>query len=108
MSKADREELIREVSVVFHSAATVKFDEELSKSVSMNVRGTKEMIGLAKEMKKLVSFVHVSTCYSHCHLQNQVIKEQIYPPEKISVDEVLALCEKNLCTSPRHFWLPCE
>ena len=29
--KYDEETLIKEVSVVFHSAATIKFDEELTK-----------------------------------------------------------------------------
>merc|ERR1712241_127853 len=73
----------------FHSAATVRFDDLLTRSVSMNVRGTKELMDLAKEMKNLISFVHVSTCYVHCHRQNEVIREEIYPPEKYSVKEVI-------------------
>merc|ERR1719460_3318022 len=73
MSEEDREIVRREVNIVFHSAATVKFDDLLTKSVSMNVRGTKELMDLAKEMKNLISFVHVSTCYVHCHRQNEVL-----------------------------------
>jgi fatty acyl-CoA reductase len=83
------------ISVVFHSAATVRFDEALSKAVSMNVRGTKEMLDLTKEMTQLVSFIHVSTCYCHCNRQKEIIQEKIYPPEKESVEEVLAMCEGN-------------
>ena len=37
LSRGDEESLVRDVSVVFHSAATVKFDEDLSKSLTMNV-----------------------------------------------------------------------
>ena len=95
ISEEDREIVKREVNIVFHSAATVKFDDLLTKSVSMNVRGTKELMNLAKEMKNLISFVHVSTCYVHCHRQGEVIREEIYPPEKFSVKEVLDMCEHN-------------
>jgi fatty acyl-CoA reductase len=95
MSDADRATLVREISVVFHSAATVKFDEELSKAVSMNVRGTKEMLDLAKEMPQLASFVHVSTCYCHCNRETEIIEEKVYPPEKISVADVLRMCENK-------------
>merc|ERR1719460_797359 len=94
MSEEDREIVRREVNIVFHSAAIVKFDDLLTKSVSMNVRGTKELMDLAKEMKNLISFVHVSTCYVHCHRQNEVIREEIYPPE-YSVNEVLEMCEHD-------------
>ena len=95
MSEEDREILRREVNIVFHSAATVRFDDLLTRSVSLNVRGTKELMDLAKEMKNLISFVHVSTCYVHCHRQNEVIREEIYPPEKYSVNEVLEMCEHD-------------
>merc|ERR1719188_851646 len=95
ISEEDREIVKREVNIVFHSAATVKFDDLLSKSVSMNVRGTKELMDLAKEMKNLISYVHVSTCYVHCHRQGEVIREEIYPPENFSVREVLDMCEHN-------------
>ena len=30
--------LIENVNIIFHSAATVRFDEELTKSVSMNIK----------------------------------------------------------------------
>ena len=89
MSDRDKIELREEVNVVFHSAASIKFDDELSKAVTMNVRGTKELMDLAKGMGNLRSFVHVSTCYSHCHLRDKVIQEKIYPPESFSVEEVL-------------------
>lgn len=95
MSEDDRERMKCEINIVFHSAATILFNDLLSKSVSMNVRGTKELMDLAKGMKNLISFVHVSTCYVHCHLQGEVIREEIYPPEKFSVKEVLDMCEHN-------------
>lgn len=47
-----------------------RFDELLKKAVLLNTRGTKLMLDLAKEMKNLVLFAHISTAY--CHLGEKV------------------------------------
>ena len=44
--------MIEEVSVVFHSAATIKFDEDLTKAVNLNVVAV-FTIEICKKMKKL-------------------------------------------------------
>ena len=41
------------VNVVFHCAATVRFDEELTKSVAMNVGAVASILKLAKRIKNL-------------------------------------------------------
>ena len=41
------------MNIVFHSAATVKFDEELTKSVGMNVEAVFSLVELCKKMRKL-------------------------------------------------------
>ena len=69
MSQEDRKKLSDKVSVVFHMAATVKFDNPLGTSVSINVRGTKGVMDLAQGMENLASFVHCSSAYIHCHLK---------------------------------------
>jgi len=53
LSQADRKRLIAEVDVVFHSAATVRFDEGLRAAVTLNVMGTRSVIELTKQMPKL-------------------------------------------------------
>ena len=53
LSDNDRKKLIEEVEYVFHSAATVRFDEPLKRAVLLNVRGTKLMMELAEKMKQL-------------------------------------------------------
>lgn len=53
ISEEDQETLASEVSVVIHSAATVKFDEKLKLSINVNVQGTKRIVELCKRMKKL-------------------------------------------------------
>lgn len=59
MSTKDREKITSEAEIIFHCAATVRFDEPLKKAVLLNVRGTKLMLELAKGCKKLlVSISH--------------------------------------------------
>ena len=53
LSLNDRETLRNKVNIIFHCAATVRFDEKLRQAVNINVRGTKLMLLFAKEMKNL-------------------------------------------------------
>jgi fatty acyl-CoA reductase len=48
-----RDQLVNNVSVVFHAAATVKFNEPFKTAVQQNLAGTAAVVGLCKEMKKL-------------------------------------------------------
>ena len=54
LSAGDTEMLATNVSVVFHAAATIKFDEALKLSLEMNVLGTVRMVQLCHKMEKLV------------------------------------------------------
>lgn len=49
----DRQILISNVQLVFHAAATVRFDEKLKLAVSINVCGTQEVLELCTHMTKL-------------------------------------------------------
>lgn len=84
INNSDRSTLIENVSVVFHSAATVRFDEPLREAANMNILGTKKVAELCKNMSNLVALVHVSTAYCNC--DRKEIDEVIYPlpidPEK--------------------------
>jgi len=51
---ADREILIDRVSIIFHIAASVRFDEGLKEAIFNNTRSTRDICILAKNMKKLV------------------------------------------------------
>ncbi|GLV38329.1 waterproof [Carabus blaptoides fortunei] len=61
----DRHKIQDQVSVIIHGAATVRFDEALKTAVKVNVRGTGEMIKLARGCARLASFVHISTAYAN-------------------------------------------
>ena len=56
------------VHIIFHSAASVRFDDPLPQAVTMNVSATLEVLKLAKECCQLESFVHVSTAFVNCFL----------------------------------------
>lgn len=53
ISESDRRLLADTVQIVYHAAATIRFDEGLKKAVLLNTRGTKLVLELAKEMKNL-------------------------------------------------------
>ncbi|EFN87626.1 putative fatty acyl-CoA reductase CG5065 [Harpegnathos saltator] len=78
ISPEDKKMLCENVNIVYHAAATVRFDEMLKTAVLMNTRGTKMMVELAKEMKNLALFVYISTAY--CHLEEKILRQRTYPP----------------------------
>ncbi|XP_062512812.1 putative fatty acyl-CoA reductase CG5065 [Corticium candelabrum] len=92
LSEEDTATITDNVSVVFHSAATVKFDEPLKLSVKMNVVGVKQLIALCHRMTNLKALIHISTAYSHC--DRSQIDETIYPPS-LPPDKLIETL--NLC-----------
>ncbi|XP_014485818.1 PREDICTED: putative fatty acyl-CoA reductase CG5065 [Dinoponera quadriceps] len=88
ISETDQNTLIRSVSVVFHSAATVKFDEALKLSVTINMLGTKRLVQLCHRMHNVEALVHVSTAYCNCDRND--VAEEIYPLGK-EPEQVIAL-----------------
>ncbi|KAG4068112.1 hypothetical protein HA402_001537 [Bradysia odoriphaga] len=98
ISESDQELLCRRVSVVYHLAATIKFDEQLKLAVKINMLGTRSLLELCHRMVHLdvitsgfnsyrwgmlitqfsQALVHVSTAYCNC--DRSEIQEVIYPP----------------------------
>nr|XP_009860455.1 fatty acyl-CoA reductase 1 [Ciona intestinalis]XP_026693049.1 fatty acyl-CoA reductase 1 [Ciona intestinalis] len=76
LSKEDRKTLQNEVNVFYHSAATLKFNEQLRLSFEVNVQCVRRLLKLCKGMHHLHAFVHVSTAYSHCN--RYTIDEKVY------------------------------
>ena len=54
ISSADLDLLVNNVSVVFNSAATVRFNEELRTAVKLNVKGPQQLLHICHQMKHLV------------------------------------------------------
>lgn len=90
LSDLDRQTLVKEVSVVFHSAATVKFNETLKTACQLNTHGTKRIADLCLEIQNLEAFIHVSTAYSNA--DKAEISDKIYTPV-IHPKELIKCCE---------------
>ncbi|XP_026740069.1 fatty acyl-CoA reductase wat-like [Trichoplusia ni] len=90
ISDEDRKTLANKVTIIINAAATVKFDEKLSVSTAINVKGTKEVLKLAKECRNLKAITHVSTAFSNTHVKH--IEEKFYDPP-ISVEALEAISE---------------
>ena len=78
LSEEDKEIIIDSTNVIFHCAATVRFNENLRDAVQLNVIATRQLILLAQQMKNLEVFMHVSTAYAYCNRKH--IDEVVYPP----------------------------
>ncbi|XP_048487929.1 fatty acyl-CoA reductase wat [Plutella xylostella] len=72
----DWKKIADEITVIFHGAATVRFDEPLKVAVLTNVRSVREIIALGRECANLKSLVYYSTAYAHCNRQE--IRETFY------------------------------
>ncbi|KAI5640090.1 male sterility protein domain-containing protein [Phthorimaea operculella] len=79
LTLSDRQMLTEKVNIIFHAAATVKFDEHLRTALVTNVRAPLHLLRLARDLKSLDVFMHISTAYSNSHLP--CIEERFYPCE---------------------------
>ncbi|XP_069484627.1 fatty acyl-CoA reductase 2 [Ambystoma mexicanum] len=78
ISPEDTQKLLASVNIIFHCAATIRFDEPLKHALQLNVIATQQLMALAHQMKKLEAFIHVSTAYANCNRRH--IDEVVYPP----------------------------
>ncbi|XP_031366281.1 putative fatty acyl-CoA reductase CG5065 [Apis dorsata] len=76
LSSSDKNLLIERVNIVFHVAATVKFNEPLKKAIVTNTKSPLYILELCKSMKNLISCVYISTAYSNPNIS--IIEETIY------------------------------
>uniref|UniRef100_A0A1I8PGQ9 Fatty acyl-CoA reductase n=1 Tax=Stomoxys calcitrans TaxID=35570 RepID=A0A1I8PGQ9_STOCA len=67
--KPEHAQLMANVSIVIHSAATVRFDESLRDAIRLNVGGTLENLKFSETLKNLEVFMHVSTFFSNPYLE---------------------------------------
>lgn len=56
LSDNDKNELIENVTTIFHCAACVRFDQPLKEAINMNLLGTNRMLKLAQLMTNLKVF----------------------------------------------------
>ncbi|XP_015793649.1 putative fatty acyl-CoA reductase CG5065 [Tetranychus urticae] len=85
---SEEREVIENVSIVIHSAATIRFDEPLRRAININVDGTNRVLQLCHKLKNLKALVHVSTAY--CNVVKQGIQEKVYL-EPVAVQKVIEI-----------------
>lgn len=75
LSNLEIENLAKEITVVFHFAATLRLEAPLRDNVNMNTSGTLRTIKVAKRFKNLAIFVHLSTAF--CYPDYEVLEEKV-------------------------------
>ena len=63
-------------NIVFHMAATLKLEGNLKDAIDMNLAGTRRALDVAKKIKNLEAFVHLSTAFCNC--DQEVMYEKVY------------------------------
>ncbi|KAG5900303.1 hypothetical protein JTB14_000829 [Gonioctena quinquepunctata] len=76
MEKKELTLILEQTNIVFHSAATVKFNEDLKNAIIHNSLGTRRVLDVCSKMQQLKSFVYVSTAFSNSDREN--IAESVY------------------------------
>lgn len=90
ISKEDQNILVEKIQIIIHAAADVRFDIPIAVAAIRNIRGTRELLKLAQQMKSLNNFVHISTAYAFC--MRGVIGEKFYPPP-LESDVIIKIAE---------------
>ncbi|KAG8267568.1 hypothetical protein J6590_048187 [Homalodisca vitripennis] len=78
LSDSDHQRLLADVTVVFHSAATVRFNEDLKVAVNLNTKATQRVIEFCANIHNLKALVHISTAYSNA--EKKTVEEVVYKP----------------------------
>lgn len=86
----DDKKKMENITIIYHSAATVRFDDTLKYAVLTNTRGTREVMEFALDLKHLKVLCHISTSYSNVF--ESVVEEKLYP-EIADWRKTIKICE---------------
>lgn len=104
LSPEDYKELTENLHVMINCAASVDFNATLKDAIDINVYGTLRMFDLAKNVRNLESFLHVSTAYVNADKLG-FIEEKVYDlsidPEKMINEQYNLSPEQQLAETPR-------
>lgn len=76
LSGEELDRVCHETNIVFHCAATLRLEANLKDALDMNTTGTKRVLDVAREMKQLMAFIHLSTAFCYC--DQEVLLEKVY------------------------------
>lgn len=92
ISQADLKVMHENVGIVFHSAATIKFDEPLRIATQLNVCAVKEVLSMCHKMRKLKAMIHISTAYTNC---DQIEAREVIYPRNYQPDDIFNLLKTH-------------
>lgn len=69
LSKEHLDLLINNATVVFHFAATLRLEAKLKDAVEQNTAGTLRVLEVAKQIKNLDVFIHLSTAFCSADIE---------------------------------------
>ncbi|XP_047527580.1 putative fatty acyl-CoA reductase CG5065 [Vanessa atalanta] len=78
VEKDQLEKIYDEVSVLFHFAASLRLEAPLKEGLEMNTKGTLRVLDVAKKIKNLLAFVHLSTAF--CYPDYERMAEKVHDP----------------------------
>lgn len=90
LSSEDLDTMRANVTIIFHSAATVKFIEPLNVAVQNNVISVEHLIELASRLPNLEALVHVSTAYSNCDRKRV---DEVFYEKPIDADKLIDMAK---------------
>lgn len=79
ISPDDMELLSSSCTIVFNSAATIRFVEPIEVAVRNNIYSVGQLVEFCDQLNKLEALIHLSTAYSNCHKRDK-IHEILYEP----------------------------
>ncbi|XP_055687202.1 putative fatty acyl-CoA reductase CG5065 [Lutzomyia longipalpis] len=68
--------VLKNTTVVFHMAATLRMEAKLKDAIDLNTTGTKRVIDVCRKMPNLKVLVHLSTAFCYC--DKEVLHEKVY------------------------------
>lgn len=78
-------ELRENVNVIFHVAATIKFNTHLRIAIKTNLKGTLRCIEFGKSLRKMDAFIHLSTAFCNSNYTG-LLEEKVYKPAQDPYD----------------------
>lgn len=87
--------LLDEVNIVYHVAATIKFNTFIGDAIKINLIGTQVAVEFTKSLKNLTCFIYVSTAFCNSCYFNQGIKEQVYESSVDPYDMIKLVTENK-------------
>ncbi|KAI8475868.1 MAG: male sterility protein-domain-containing protein [Monoraphidium minutum] len=102
LSPEDEAELAARVDTVIHSAADIRLDAHIHKTLAANFLGTRAVLALAGRMPRLTSLLYLATCYVNINRpRGSDVEERLYSLQKDGREvDAAAIAEELLALPP--------